>query len=74
MENREVVLPNPRLKLKAKLYEKGFRTVQDFSKEIEFDSRTVSRILSGGEYPSRRLQIKMMEALGLSSEEFQKLV
>ena len=74
MEAKKVTLPDPRLKLKAKLYEKGFKTIQDFSKQIGVDSGCISRVLSGGEYPSRNMQIKLMEALGLTSDEFQSLL
>ena len=74
MEQCKITLPTPRTALKAKLYEMGFNTVLDFSKAIKFDRKTVSRVLSGGEYPSRNLQVSMMKALGLSSEEFQRLL
>jgi hypothetical protein len=66
--------PEYRFKLRAKIAEAQFRTLTDFSRILGINVSQVSRVVSGWEWPSPKLQQDMAKALHVSFEEFQGLL
>ena len=51
-ETMEKILPKHRFQLKARIFEAGSKTVQEFAAAADTDHSRVSRVIGGYEYPS----------------------
>ena len=71
---KEIFKPNYRNCLKAKVFEAGFRTLSEYAESAGVDIARISRIISGWELPSEDLAKKMIKPLGISIEDFSKLL
>jgi hypothetical protein len=68
------IAPKHRLKLKARIFEAGFRTVREFAAAAGTDPSRVSRVISGWEFPSDCLVRSMATALRVSAQDLTKML
>lgn len=72
MENsnsENLIRPKFRYALKASIIKAGYRTLTDFSNESGIDLPKISRICSGWEIPSLKIQKGMARTLGVTLSE-----
>jgi hypothetical protein len=68
------IKPKFRFNLKSKIIEAGYKNIREFADESGVGLPKLSRIIRGWEIPSTNIQNKMARALGMSLENFQKLL
>jgi len=66
--------PNYRYFLKARVHECGFKTIKGLAETMEADPNRISRIISGWEFPSAKLQIQIAKKLNLTLSELGKML
>lgn len=71
---RGIAIPTVRYRLKARIFECGFKTFIEFSRRVEVHPTYLSRILNGWDFPSPTLQKRMAEELGLTFKEMRELL
>ncbi len=77
---REAVLetgtatPCVRFRLKARIFEVGYRTYQDFATKVVIHPVMLSKVLNGHLFPGPSLQKRIAEELGLTLRELRELL
>lgn len=70
----ETATPYIRYKLKARIFEVGYCTFQDFAAGVNIHPVMLSKIVNGHLFPSPKLQRRMAEELGLTIREMRELL
>lgn len=68
-QQKDTIKPTYRNELKGRIILAGYRTIKDFSKDVEVDEPQISRVISGWELPNPKLQILMANRLGITLQE-----
>ena len=68
------ITPPYRFALKARIIESGFKTLSEFSRDINYDLGRISRVVSGWEVPSPALQKAISRGLNISVSELRRLL
>jgi hypothetical protein len=68
------ITPKYRYKLKARIFEAGFKTVQEFAAAAGTDPSRVSRVIGGWEFPSDCLARSMADALRVSAQDLEQML
>jgi len=66
--------PGYRFRLRAKIFESGFKTVGEYAEIAGVGASRISRILNGWERPTLNLAEKMSKPLNLSIDDFSQLM
>ena len=66
--------PKPRNKLRGLAIAKGYTTQRDFADALGYKSALIYRIYKGWIFPSPQFQMRASQALGLTLEQFKKLL
>ncbi len=69
-----IATPCVRFRLKARIFEVGYRTFQDFATKVRIHPVMLSKILNGHLFPSPKLQRRMAGELGLTLRELRELL
>jgi len=71
---KNIISPEYRYGLKARIIEAGHKNLTDFSKKMRVDLARISKVVSGYEFPGPKLQRKMAETLGITLSELKELL
>lgn len=74
LKMKDIFQPKYINRLKAKIHEKGFKTLSEYCTEADVDISRVSRIITGWEIPSASLAEKMSKPLDFSIDDFSQLL
>jgi hypothetical protein len=66
--------PGYRFRLRAKIFESGFKTLGEYAETAGVGVSKVSRIINGWEIPSLNLAEKLRKPLDLSIDDFSQLL
>ncbi|UCF01631.1 MAG: helix-turn-helix transcriptional regulator [Deltaproteobacteria bacterium] len=66
--------PEPRLRLRARVYTAGYRTMTTLASEMGVHLTALSRVLNGHDWPSPRMQRRLADKLGLTLRELRELL
>jgi len=74
LEHDDILKPELRYNLKAKIINKGFWTLKKFSGATGINSPILSRVVSGWEIPTAEQQKSIAGALGITLRELGELL
>ena len=66
--------PCVRFRLKARIFEVGYRTFRDFATKVGMHPVMLSKVLNGHLFPGPSLQRRIAEELGLTLRELRELL
>ena len=67
-------MPEYRFALKAQLAMAGYKTISEFADQAGVTPSRISRIVTGYEFPSMALQNRIARALGINTNELNRLL
>jgi len=74
MPKETTIRPPYRFALKSRIIDAGYKTLTDFSKDLNTDLSTISRVVSGWELPSPKLQKDITKVLCITLRELNDLL
>ena len=71
---KEILTPEYRYLLRAKVSEAGFRTLNDYAIKAGLNISKISRVICGWEIPSQEIAMRMAAPLDIALDDFIKLL
>ena len=70
----EGIMAPARFELKSRVVAAGYRTYREFAEKLEIDPTRLSRVLNGHEFPSRTVQKRLADELGITLKDLRAML